>query len=71
MTRKGLDYLSSSAGWEIGAGVRVTVPDEGLADTISSSTIQEGIYAAFFGQQGLMGGVSLEGTKITRYTPKD
>ena len=32
---------------------------------------QEGIYAAVFAQQGLMGEVSLQGTKITRYTPNE
>lgn len=69
MSEKDLKYLSSSAGWEIGAGATVTVLDQGLAESISSSTVQEGIYAAVFAQQGLMGGVSLEGTKITRYTP--
>ena len=69
MNQKDLRYLSNSAGWEIGAGASVTVLDQALAESLSSSTIQEGIYAAFFAQQGLMGGVSLEGTKITRFTP--
>lgn len=69
MGQKDLNYLSNSAGWEIGAGASVTVLDQALAESISSSTIQEGIYAAVFAQQGLMGGVSLEGTKITPYTP--
>ncbi len=69
MSQKDLNYLSNSAGWEIGASASVTVLDQGLAESISSSTAQEGIYAAVFAQQGLMGGVSLEGTKITSYTP--
>jgi lipid-binding SYLF domain-containing protein len=69
MSQKDLNYLSNSAGWEIGAGASVTVLDQGLAESISSSTVQEGIYAAVFAQQGLMGGVSLQGTKITRYEP--
>jgi lipid-binding SYLF domain-containing protein len=71
MSQKDLNYLSNSAGWEIGAGASVTVLDQGLAESVSSSTAQEGIYAAVFAQQGLMGGVSLEGTKITRYTPNE
>ena len=70
MSQKDLNYLSNSAGWEIGAGASITVLDQAFAESISSSTIQEGIYAAVFAQQGLMGGVSLEGTKITRYTPR-
>ena len=69
MSQKDLNYLSNSAGWEIGAGASITVLDQALAESISSSKIQEGIYAAFFAQKGLMGGVSLEGTKITRITP--
>jgi lipid-binding SYLF domain-containing protein len=71
MSQKDLNYLSNSAGWEIGAGASITVLDQGLAESISSSTVQEGIYAAVFAQQGLMGGVSLQGTKITRYTPNE
>lgn len=71
MGQKDLNYLSNSAGWEIGAGASITVLDQALAESISSSTVQEGIYAAVFAQQGLMGGVSLEGTKITRYTPNE
>ncbi len=61
---EGFDYLSNPAGWEIGAGASITVLDQALAESISSSTTQEGIYAAFFAQQGLMGGVSLEGQKL-------
>jgi lipid-binding SYLF domain-containing protein len=71
MSQKDLNYLSNSAGWEIGAGASITVLDQGMAESISSSTAQEGIYAAVFAQQGLMGGVSLQGTKITRYTPNE
>jgi lipid-binding SYLF domain-containing protein len=37
-----------------------------VAENISSSTLQEDAYAFIFDQKGLMAGVSIEGTKITK-----
>jgi lipid-binding SYLF domain-containing protein len=42
MSQKDLNYLSNSAGWEIGAGASVTVLDKALAESISSSTVKRG-----------------------------
>ena len=42
---------------------------KGLAASLSTSTARKGVYALFFDQKGLMGGVSLEGTKVTKITP--
>ncbi|MEM6558116.1 MAG: twin-arginine translocation pathway signal protein, partial [Pseudomonadota bacterium] len=33
---------------------------------LSSSTLQDDAYAFIFDQRGLMAGVSIEGTKVTR-----
>lgn len=66
MTQEAEDYLNRTEGWEIGVGPTVVVVDEGVAENISTSTLQDDAYAFIFDQEGLMAGVSIEGTKITR-----
>lgn len=66
MNAKALRYVHQSHGWEIGVGPTVVVVDQGLAKNLSTSTLKDDAYAFIFGQQGLMAGVSLEGTKISR-----
>ena len=69
MTSDDLHYLDKSDGWEISALPSLTVVDRGVAEKLSSTSSQKGIYAFFFSQAGLMGGLSLEGAKITRIHP--
>jgi lipid-binding SYLF domain-containing protein len=69
MTPDDLKYLDSSAGWEVGTAPNITIWDKGVAASISSTTLQKGMYAFFFDQKGLMAGLSLQGTKITRIHP--
>jgi lipid-binding SYLF domain-containing protein len=71
MTEDDLKYLDSSSGWEVGALPSLTVVDVGVARSLSTTTLQKGMYAFFFGQMGLMGGLSLQGTKITQIHPDD
>ncbi|SDI48626.1 YSC84-related protein [Pseudomonas panipatensis] len=66
MNEKAVTYLNDSKGWEIGVGPTVVVVDEGVAKNLSSSTLKDDAYAFIFDQQGLMAGVSIEGTKISR-----
>ena len=66
MNEEAENYVTSSDGWEIGVGPTVVVVDQGVAENISSSTLQEDAYAFIFDQKGLMAGVSIEGTKITK-----
>jgi lipid-binding SYLF domain-containing protein len=65
-----LKYLESSEGWEIGTGPSVVIADEGFAKTASTTTLKKGIYAFIFGQKGLMAGIGLKGSKITKIEPK-
>jgi len=69
MTEHDLKYLNTSEGWEIGALPSLTIVDTGVARSLSTTTLQKGMYAFFFGQKGLMGGLSLQGAKITRIHP--
>ena len=66
LTQKAVDYLQSSQGWEVGVGPTVVVVDEGLGKNLSTSTLKDDAYAFIFSQQGLMAGIALEGTKISR-----
>ncbi|MGB8364411.1 MAG: YSC84-related protein [Rhizomicrobium sp.] len=69
MSKKAVRYIHESHGWEIGVGPTVVVVDEGVAKNLSTSTLKDDAYAFIFDQQGLMAGVSLEGTKISRIHP--
>ena len=66
MTDSALDYLDSSEGFEIGSGPSVVVLDKGVATSMTTTTARGDIYAVTFDQKGLMGGLGLQGTKITR-----
>jgi lipid-binding SYLF domain-containing protein len=65
MTDKAVDYVRKTKGWEIGVGPTVVMVDEGVAKNLSSTTVKHDAYAFIFDQQGLMAGISIEGTKIS------
>jgi lipid-binding SYLF domain-containing protein len=69
MDNDSLNYLNRSEGWEIGVGPSIVVVDEGMARSLTSTTLQNGVYAFIFGQKGLMAGLGLQGSKITRIHP--
>jgi lipid-binding SYLF domain-containing protein len=66
MTDSALKWIDKSDGWEIGVGPSIVVVDVGAAASMTSTTLQSDIYAFFFDQKGLMAGIGLQGTKITR-----
>jgi len=66
MNDKAVDYLSKSQGWEIGVGPTVVLVNEGVAKNLSTSTLKDDAYAFIFDQEGLMAGISIEGTKISK-----
>lgn len=66
MTKKAVTYISETKGWEIGVGPTVVIVDEGVAKNLSTSTLKDDAYAFVFNQQGLMAGVSIEGSKISK-----
>lgn len=69
MNDKALKYLDKSDGWSIGTGPTVVVADEGMAASLTSTTLSQDVYAFPFGQKGLMAGIGLEGSKITHIHP--
>lgn len=64
-----LAYLENSEGWEIGTGPSVVIVDKGMGKSLTSTTLKSGVYAFIFGQKGLMAGIGLQGSKITKITP--
>lgn len=66
MNAEALKYLDRSQGFEIGVGPSVVVVDQGMGKKMSSTTLTQDVYAFIFNQKGLMAGLGLEGSKITR-----
>jgi lipid-binding SYLF domain-containing protein len=66
MTDDAVRYVEKTKGWEVGVGPTVVVVDAGVAKNLSTSSLKDDAYAFIFSQQGLMAGVSIEGTKISR-----
>lgn len=70
MTDAAREYLNRSDGWELGTGPSIVIVDEGAADGLSTTTARSDVYAFIFSQKGLMGGLGLQGTKITKIEKK-
>jgi lipid-binding SYLF domain-containing protein len=69
MTDTALQYLDKSEGWEIGTGPNIVVVDTGLAKSLTTTTLRDDVYAFIFDQKGLMAGIAIQGSKITKITP--
>ncbi len=69
MTEDALAYLDRSGGFEIGADASVALVTEGLGADVTTTSLQTPIVAIVFGQKGLMAGITIEGSKITRINP--
>jgi lipid-binding SYLF domain-containing protein len=41
-----------------------------MASSMTTTSLQKGTFAFFFNQRGLMGGLGLQGSKITRIHPR-
>ena len=69
MDDESVQYLNNSDGWELGVGPSLVVLDSGFGKNLSTTTLQKGVYAFIFDQTGLMAGMGIQGTKITRINP--
>ncbi len=66
MNNDALSYLDKSSGWEVGVGPSIVVVEEGMGKSITSTTVTQDVYAFIFNQKGLMGGLGVQGSKITK-----
>jgi lipid-binding SYLF domain-containing protein len=61
--------LNDRKGWELGTGPNIVIVDAGMAKSLTTTTLKDDVYAVIFDQKGLMAGIGLQGSKITRITP--
>ena len=71
MSDAALHYLDASGGWALGTGPSLVVVDQGMARSLTTTNMRADVYAFVFDQKGLMGGIGLEGSKVTKITPKN
>ena len=70
MNANALQQIDTADGFDIGVGPTVVVLDEGMAKSMTTTTMKDDIYAFIFDQKGLMAGFGLQGNKITKINPK-
>ncbi|RPJ32788.1 MAG: twin-arginine translocation pathway signal protein [Verrucomicrobiaceae bacterium] len=61
--------IDRANGWEVGSSPSLVIVDEGMSASLTTTTLNASTYAFFFNQRGLMGGIGLQGSKITRIQP--
>lgn len=66
MDDKAVAALNHSGGWDLGSNPNLVIVDKGGSGTLSSTTLNKGTYMIAFDQTGLMAGIDIQGTKITR-----
>ncbi len=66
MNDAAVSYISDTRGFELGVDPTIVLADTGATKNLSTSTLQKDAYAFAFNQQGLMAGINVEGTKISR-----
>jgi lipid-binding SYLF domain-containing protein len=69
MNKNAMVTLKNRKGWELGTGPSIVIVDEGLAKSLTTTTLKDDVYAVIFDQKGLMAGIGLQGSKITRIHP--
>lgn len=71
MNDKAIDYVRRNQGFSIGSGPSVVLVDKGFAKSLNTTTLRKDIYAVVFDQRGLMGGIGLQGSKISQIKPPE
>ena len=71
MTQGALDKFTKSEGWSAGGDTAIAVVSQGAGAKYDSATLGKPILGFIFGEKGLLGDVSLEGTKITKIKSTD
>jgi len=66
MTQESLDKFTKSKGWKVGVDAGVAVMSMGAGGQYDTKTLQQPILGFVFGEKGLIGDLSFEGSKITK-----
>jgi lipid-binding SYLF domain-containing protein len=67
LTDSAITSLTSGAGLSVGTGPSVVLVDEGMAKSLTTTTLKSDVYAFIYGQQGLMAGFGLQGQRIVKF----
>ena len=70
MNQKSMAHLHDHGGWELGSAPSLVVVDQGVSKSLGTTNLKKDIYAFFFSQKGLMGGLGFQGSKITEIHPE-
>jgi lipid-binding SYLF domain-containing protein len=71
MTQGALDHFTKSAGWSAGGDSAIAVVSQGAGGQYDSATLGKPILGFIFSEKGLIGDLSLEGTKVTKIKTTD
>lgn len=66
MTDEALARFQSSEGWSVGADANVTLLTVGANAQVTTETAQQPVIGVVLSNRGLMAGITLSGTRITR-----
>jgi lipid-binding SYLF domain-containing protein len=66
LTQEALDRFMQSQGWAAGADATVALAKIGANGNLDTSTAMSPVVAFVLTNAGLMAGISLEGTKVSR-----
>lgn len=69
LTQEALNEFRASEGWGAGFDAGVTLVETGVGASVDTLKAKSSVVAFIFGKEGLMGGFSLKGQKITKFTP--
>jgi lipid-binding SYLF domain-containing protein len=66
MTPQALQNFQNSNGWDVGGDASVAIVQTGAGGKVDATQLTKPVQVFVYGNKGLMGSLSLEGTKITR-----
>lgn len=70
MQQKVLEKLRKGKGWKVGVDASVTLVDVGAGGATDSAQLNKPILGFVLGRAGLMYNLTLEGSKITKFSPR-
>lgn len=70
LTGEALKDFRTGKGWDAGIDTGVTLIDESIGVSVDTLKAKSSVVAFIFGKEGLMGGYSLKGQKLSRFVPE-
>jgi lipid-binding SYLF domain-containing protein len=71
MTQESLDKFRKSQDWSVGADTSFALVSKGAGGQYASATLNKPILGFIFGEKGLIGDLSFEGSKVTKIKTSD